>query len=109
MAELEITVDERGGRVHLALNGELDLASVPDFERAIEEATSASTEVLVLDLRALAFLDSSGLFAVIKANQRASFAGLRLVLIRGSKVVDDLLKRTRLEERFEIVDDPESI
>jgi anti-sigma B factor antagonist len=63
----------------------------------------------VLDLRALSFMDSSGLRALLAADARAKEAGRRLVLVRGDERVQRVLRITRLDERLEIVDDIDAV
>ena len=62
-AQEHLRVDARrtDERVVLRLTGELDLASSPIFERALEDADVASAPLLVLDLDELKFVDSTGL------------------------------------------------
>jgi len=75
---------QRAGDTHeLALFGELDIASARAVE---EELTSVEDEALlarlVIDLRGVTFIDSSGLRLVIEASRRAETAAHRLALTR---------------------------
>ena len=76
---------QRDGAAHvLTLAGELDLAGAPDVEeelRCIEETTARLTTI-VIDLRDLTFIDSTGLRLLVEANHRANAATYRLVLLR---------------------------
>jgi anti-anti-sigma factor len=65
--------------------------------------------VLVLDLRKVEFIDSTGLRAVISADERARSGGRRLVIIRGTTAVERVFSVTQLDQRLEIVDDPASV
>jgi len=67
------------------------------------------TAVLVLDLRKVEFIDSTGLRAVISADERARSGGRRLVIIRGTTAVERVFSVTQLDQRLEIVDDPASV
>ena len=61
-------VDYDGGDVPgVTVRGELDLASGPQLERALDTAIRASVGAFVLDLCDLEFLDSSGLSVVLRA------------------------------------------
>jgi anti-anti-sigma factor len=81
---LDIGVSEREGRWTFRLRGELDIQSAPSLERALDEAP-AGAEV-VLDLRGLAFIDSSGLRAILGRRRRIREAGGQLRLVRGANV-----------------------
>jgi hypothetical protein len=58
----------------------------------------------VLDMRDLAFMDSSGLHAIIKAGLGARRVGRRLVLLRGPVNVDRLFTLVRSVADIEIGD-----
>jgi anti-anti-sigma factor len=109
MSPLEITTEEGEGRTRIALVGELDIASAPDFEEALEKVEADPPGVLVLDLSKVEFIDSTGLRAVIAADERARSAGRRFVIIRGTPAVERVFSVTQLDQRLEIVDDPASV
>ena len=109
MSPFEITTEEAEGQTRVILVGELDIASAPQFEEGLEKVESDTPGVLVLDLRKVAFIDSTGLRAVIAADERARTAGRRFVIIRGSPAVERVFSVTQLDQRLEIVDDPESV
>ena len=89
----------------VTLDGELDLATVPELASRLEEALG-STRLLVVDLRQLTFMDSSGLSVLLEAHQTARRSGSRLVLVRGPAQVTRLFDITGLSERFEFADVP---
>src|SRR5436305_13258511 len=85
MSTLAVELSQHDDAVCLALSGELDLSSALTFEdqlRRIEE--EAQPRVLVLDLRALKFLDSTGLRLIRQRPPGAwsAAAGLRSVQAR---------------------------
>jgi anti-anti-sigma factor len=108
MTPLEITTEEAEGQVRVALVGELDIASAPQFEDSLEKVEASAPAVLVLDLRKVEFIDSTGLRAVIAADERARSGGRRLVIVRGTAAVERVFSVTQLDQRLEIVDDPAS-
>ena len=69
----------------LALAGELDIASASAVDAELAGAEGAARLArLVIDLRDVTFIDSSGLRLVIEANRRAETAAHRLALVRPS-------------------------
>jgi anti-anti-sigma factor len=87
-------LSRRDGVVWLALGGELDVFSAPRLRSCLEEAVASDSEPLVLDLRGLEFLDSSGLAVILSVHERREQADtepLRLV-IRGSGAVEALFE-----------------
>jgi anti-anti-sigma factor len=63
---------------------------------------------VVLDLREVTFIDSSGLRALIMADQRVRAEGRRFVVVRGPDRVNQVLEMTGVAERIELVDEPPS-
>jgi anti-sigma B factor antagonist len=93
----------------VSLSGDLDLSTAKRAEQAIEDAEKASPPVLVVDLRGLSFMDSTGLRVVVSADKRAIRANRRLVIIQGPAPVRRVFEITRLDDRLDIVDTPEEI
>jgi anti-anti-sigma factor len=102
-------VENRGATSVLALSGELDLASSAALEEALDRATAAGPEQVILDLRALEFMDSTGLSVLVKAHQRAEDAGTRFGLVKGPAQVQRLLGLTGVADRITVVDTPEEL
>jgi len=109
MALLELETEEIDGRTRVALRGELDISSAPGLEEALGRVEESAPPVLMIDLRQLEFMDSTGLRTVVSADQRARDAGRRLVIVRGPEPVDRIFSVTRLDERLELVDDPAAL
>jgi anti-sigma B factor antagonist len=98
----------RGALAIVTLRGELDLPATSALEPELERlAGEPGVDVVALDLRALEFLDSSGLRAVVLASRQLSEHERRLVLVRGSPTVQRVFEITRMTERLEFVDAPE--
>jgi anti-sigma B factor antagonist len=104
-----VTISERGGAVHVSLQGELDISTAPRLEDDLRRTEADGPAVILLDLSGLDFMDSTGLRLLINADNRAREAGRRLVLVRGNEMVQRVLRLTRLDERLEIVDDPDAL
>jgi anti-sigma B factor antagonist len=102
---LDVTTEDRGGLVHMALVGELDLSSVAKVQEELRRIEVDAPATLVMDLSKLSFLDSTGLRCIVTADERAREEGRRIVIVRGPDAVQRVFAITRLEERLEIVDD----
>ena len=77
----EVEVESRNGIARLALRGELDMQTVDRLSPCLERAEQEGTSEIVLDLRELTFVDSTGLRAFIKAWERAGMNGHRLLFV----------------------------
>jgi anti-sigma B factor antagonist len=105
--DFDTTLSSAGDAL-IALTGELDLAGAPALEQEIEQlAARPEVERVILDLRGLEFLDSSGLRVVALAERVLGGAGRSLVLVRGNENVQRVFEITRMVERLQFVDDPE--
>ncbi len=109
MEILDVSSEDRNGRVHVALVGELDLSSVAKVQEELRRVEAAEPATLVVDLSKLTFLDSTGLRCIVTADERAREAGRRIVIVRGPDPVQRVFTITRLEDRLEMVDDVSAI
>jgi anti-anti-sigma factor len=105
MKTFDVTSEQRGDTVHVRLSGELDISSAAKVEDELARVEPDRPELILLDLRNLAFMDSTGLRLLIAADTRAREQSRRLLIIRGPEAVQRVFRITRLEERLEIVDD----
>jgi len=105
MKTFDVTSEQRGDIVHVRLSGELDISSAPKVEDELARVEPDRPELIVLDLRNLAFMDSTGLRLLIAADTRARQQDRRLAIVKGPEPVQRVFRITRLEERLEILDD----
>ena len=105
--EFSISADERGGFAHLTLRGELDLATAPELEQLVNERLDAGQPVVV-DLRRLQFMDSSGIRVLVAAHARAKRVGSRITVVRPEpgSVVAKIVEVAGIDGELDIVDDP---
>lgn len=102
--QLDVQVESDREDAWIRLEGELDIYSAPDLERAISRVESAGPRLLGIDLRHLSFLDSTGLHVLIDAHTRLSGANRRLVLIRGPSTVQRVFQITGMDNILNFVD-----
>jgi anti-anti-sigma factor len=101
---LQVEVHSEPDRIVLRLLGELDLASAPLLQGAIERAEADAATQIVLDLDDLAFIDSTGLRIILAAHERFQERGQMLALTRGSQQVQRLMSITRVGEHLRIIE-----
>lgn len=92
--------------VCVTLSGELDFARAYTFDEEMRRLEAQRPGSIVLDLRALNFLDSAGLGRVLALQRRANRDGRRLVVVRGCRAVERLFALTALDMRLEMVSEP---
>jgi anti-anti-sigma factor len=87
------------------LRGELDLPATCELEPELTRLAEApGVDTVTLDLRSLDFLDSSGLRSVVLAERLLEENERRLVLVRGTSLVQRVFELTRMTERLEFID-----
>jgi anti-anti-sigma factor len=82
------------GTASITLAGELDLAGAHKLEASLDEVERQGTARLVIDLRSLAFIDSTGLRLLLQADARARERGCELVLRAGEPSVQRVFEVT---------------
>jgi anti-sigma B factor antagonist len=101
---IHITPDRH--RALVAPVGDLDLATADTLSDEIGRLRERGFEKLVLDLRGLTFLDSSGLHVLVRAREEALEDGAGFALIDGAPTVCRVLDITGLRDHFEFVHAP---
>ena len=104
---VEVQDDERA--FVIGVSGELDLASSPELERELERGASSDVELLIIDLRKLEFMDSTGLSVLVRGHQKATQNGKEFAVVKGPQQVERLLSLTGVAERLTVVDRPEEL
>ena len=105
--EFRILTNESRSSVEIAVHGELDLATAPELGQEFARiAAIDGLERAVVDLRSLAFLDSTGLETIIKFDASLRARGAEVAIVRGPRAVERLFAVMQLDKRLRIVDDP---
>ncbi|HSJ50153.1 MAG TPA: STAS domain-containing protein [Actinomycetota bacterium] len=90
-------IDAGSGVTTVALLGELDMATVPILNDQLASLEQDGTKAIVLDLRDLRFVDSSGLHALVRAYRRSETNGHRLLLVGANPSTRRLCEMTGTE------------
>ena len=108
MPKLDFETTRNGTIAVVRPTGELDISGASVVESELDRlADEPGLATVILDLRGLEFMDSSGLRLVVVADMRAREAGRRFALIRGDETVHRVFEITRMSERLDFVEDPE--
>jgi anti-anti-sigma factor len=106
-SQFRVDVRSEDSGTVIAIIGELDLASSPTLEESLGQVFASGAPMVILDLRELEFMDSTGLSVLIRAHQTAVDANRKLCLVKGPPQVQRLLSLTGVGDRLAVVDDPE--
>jgi anti-anti-sigma factor len=104
-SNFEVRIEHSGSALVVAPQGEIDLATVDRVREAVEREHRPG-DMLVVDLRNVRFLDTSGLRLVLSLSERAGAEGFSLRLVRGPSAVQRVFEVSGLAPRLPFVDDP---
>ena len=79
---LDIRVMDGADRTTVVLDGEVDMSTSDRVRSTANSALAQHPDVLVVDLRLVRFIDSTGLRLLIGAARRAETAAYRLRIVR---------------------------
>ena len=105
--DVRFTLVDEDEQVRIVLAGELDVKGAQRVERAWEDLTGRDhVQRVVLDLRGLAFIDSSGIAAVLRMHQECQRAQRELAILRPSESVLHRFDATGVTEYLPMTDPP---
>ena len=101
-----ISISDRDGRAVVVIRGELDLATAPELEAAIQGRLDEGQDVVV-DLRELEFMDSTGLRVLVSAHARVEGTEQRFLIVRPlpGAPIERILAVAGVEQVLDLVDD----
>jgi anti-anti-sigma factor len=104
--EVEFESAQQDGVLRVELRGDLDMTTAgPVEERLMELEETDPPERVVLDLRGLRFIDSTGLSLLINADNRGRKAGWPVTVVSGTGAPRRILATTGLSRRLDIVEE----
>ena len=105
-AEFSVEVRRDGTTVVVAATGELDVTTQGRLRRAL--ATCGGCETLVLDLRGLSFIDSSGIVVLVDERRRSAGEGYALRVVSGPPPIQRVLEISGVADHLHFVESPTS-
>jgi anti-anti-sigma factor len=93
-----------GGPSRIRVQGELDLRDAPELGRCLDAERAAGHDVVV-DLRELTFIDSSGLAILVWAAESAAHSGRGLTILPGPPNVMRTFEITGLRRLLPFAED----
>jgi anti-sigma B factor antagonist len=103
---LEVRRARDGGRRIVCLCGELDLSNAEQAEREIEAALAGDGSEVVIDMRELSFIDSTGIALLVGAMRREDAASRLRFVPSPFQSVRRVIQITGLEQRMPTLDGP---
>jgi anti-sigma B factor antagonist len=86
----------------IALAGDFDLHSGPEFERRVLEALGRGATELLIDLTEVSFIDSTTIGILMRTRKRLAPIGGRVLVVTSDRNILRLFEITALDRMFEI-------
>jgi anti-sigma B factor antagonist len=101
---MEIESKYLGARMSLiSLAGDLDFQTADGFSAELEYVASKGARTVIADLSGVAFVDSTGLSALLRAADRLQAEDGDLLLVARQRPILSLFAVTGLDQRFQIL------
>jgi anti-anti-sigma factor len=94
---LDVHVHHLGDTTIVAPAGELDLGSARALGTALATAADGGAPRVVLDLRRLTFVDSSGISVIVKFQRHFAVEGIRFGVVKGDDTVQRAFALSHVE------------
>jgi anti-sigma B factor antagonist len=98
---VHVSVEKHGQAVVLAVSGDIDMVTAPEFEKHLLSALRERPGTLVVDLGGVDFLGSAGLTALVAAHQEAG-EWTRLRVVAESSATARPLQLTGLDQEIPV-------
>jgi anti-sigma B factor antagonist len=103
-AGFETATRQIGDLLVVSLSGELDMGSAPEFEEAVEDAQGGAA--IVVDLRELTFIDSTGIKALLGIHFAGQNGHPSVSFVRGQDPVQRVLQLAGVDQLLAWTDAP---
>ncbi|MGH4017422.1 MAG: STAS domain-containing protein [Pseudonocardiaceae bacterium] len=105
---ISLSAHEVGASCLVTVAGEVDMVTTPHLRSYLQQQVEQAGSTLVLDLRKVAFLGSSGLAVLVETLDWTRDRDIALRLVCNSREVLRPLEATGLTKLFEIHPDPDT-
>lgn len=102
---IDITIERHKDAVVVRPSGDIDLNRSPSLREQLRAAADRQTRRMIVDLREVPYMDSSGVATLVEAMQLARRGGYTLVLCGLQDRVRSIFEIARLDTVFQVVPD----
>ncbi len=102
---MNLQCQSHGSADLITIPPQLVMANAPEARRAIKHLVKSGRIHLILDLKSVDFIDSSGLSVLVSTLKAVQEKNGEVVLLNPSDEVRSLIELTRLHQVFDIFED----
>jgi anti-anti-sigma factor len=99
---LRVTVREEGSDLWVEAQGEIDISTSAQWEKAITDGLATQPDRLYVDMHLVSFIDSSGLAVLVRCHARADGQGGLLIVRSPTRQVERVLTLAGLNQHLTI-------
>lgn len=100
---MHINFEEKSGIAIYRMTGDIDINTSPDVKKSFDKAIGAKKGKVVVNLKDVGYVDSSGLATLVEILKNLRAYGGKLKLTNLSGKVKGLFEITKLDKLFDIV------
>jgi anti-sigma B factor antagonist len=105
---VQISARHLGKTTIFDISGDIDLATSPELRKALlRELREARTARVILNLKAVRYMDSSGVASLVEGLKVSRDLGARLILCGLNTTVREVLQLSKLLKIFEVYENEE--
>ncbi len=105
---MQITSRSAGNATILDVVGDIDLYNSPEVRKAVLEAVRAPGAArVVMNLKAVRYIDSSGVASLVEGLKTSRTANVKFVLLGLSPAAREVLELSRLIKVFDVAENEE--
>ncbi len=105
---MQIAMRQSGNATILDISGDIDLYNSPELRKALlEKLREARVARVIVNLKAVRYIDSSGVASLVEGLKVSRELGSRLVLFGLSQAAREVLELSRLIRVFEVYENEE--
>jgi len=105
---VQIATRQSGNATILDISGDIDLYNSPELRKALlEKLREARVARVIVNLKAVRYIDSSGVASLVEGLKVSRELGSRLVLFGLSQAAREVLELSRLIRVFEVYENEE--
>lgn len=105
---MQINQEEKNGISIFRMSGDIDINTSPDLKKSFDVAVGAKKGKIVINLKEVSYVDSSGLATLVEILKNMRTYGGQLKLANLSDKVRGLFEITKLDKLFDIFTDEDS-
>ncbi|MFH1553049.1 MAG: STAS domain-containing protein [Candidatus Omnitrophota bacterium] len=99
---MQIKMDDKAGVTVFRMIGDINIETSPDVKKSLDQAISDKKERIVINLKDVNYVDSSGLATLVEILKNLRAYGGKLKLSNLSSKVKGLFEITKLDNLFDI-------